>query len=53
MGLRVAGSIEVKTDGSILEAKGQWSYNLGHPKREPIYGANLKVLGYKETAQEP
>ena len=24
MGLRVAGSIEVKTDGSILEAKGQW-----------------------------
>lgn len=35
MGLRVAGSIEVKTDGSILEAKGQWSYNLGHPKREP------------------
>ena len=31
MGLRVAGSIEVKTDGSILEAKGQWSYNLGHP----------------------
>lgn len=53
MGLRVAGSIEVKTDGSILEAKGQWSYNLGHPKREPIYGANLKVIGYKETAQEP
>ena len=53
MTLRVAGAIEVKTDGGLMEAKGQWSYNLGHPKREPIFGANLKVIGYKETAQEP
>lgn len=35
MTLRVAGAIEVKTDGGLMEAKGQWSYNLGHPKREP------------------
>ena len=53
MTLRVAGAIEVKTDGGLMEAKGQWSYNLGHPKREPIFGANLKVIRYKETAQEP
>lgn len=51
--MRIAGKIEVKTDGGVLEAKGKWSYNLGHPKREAIFGADLKVIGYKETAQEP
>ena len=47
---RRAGTIYVKVDGAQKEAKGDYSYNLGKPKREAIIGAD-GVHGYKETPQ--
>lgn len=47
---RRAGIIHVKADGQVVEAKGNFSYGLGKPKREAIIGAD-KVHGYKETNQ--
>ena len=47
---RRAGAIYVKVDGALVEAKGDYSYNLGHPKREAIIGTD-GVHGYKETQQ--
>lgn len=49
---RVAGLIEVKVDGDIYLAKGNFTYNLGKPKREGIVGADT-VHGFKETPQIP
>lgn len=47
---RRAGIIYVKVDGVQIEAKGDYSFNLGLPKREPIIGSD-GVHGYKETPQ--
>lgn len=47
---RRAGLISVKADGVVQDAKGNFSYNLGYPKREAIPGAD-GVHGYKETPQ--
>jgi hypothetical protein len=47
---RVGGVIELKVDGSILSAKGNFTYNLGRPKREAVVGADT-VHGFKETPQ--
>jgi hypothetical protein len=47
---RRAGLIEFKIDGEILDAKGEFSYNLGKPKREAVVGAD-GVHGYKEVPQ--
>lgn len=47
---RVAGIIELKVDGEIYLAKGNFTYNLGKPKREAIVGADT-THGYKETPQ--
>lgn len=47
---RRAGRIFIKVDGAMQDAKGSFSYNLGHPKREAIIGAD-RVHGYKETVQ--
>lgn len=49
---RRAGLIQVQTDGEIQDATGNWSYNLGLPKREAMIGAD-GVHGYKETPQVP
>ena len=48
---RVGGIIEVKANGELYSAKGNWSYNLGKPKRETILGSD-STHGYKETPQE-
>ncbi|WP_422460243.1 MULTISPECIES: phage tail tube protein [unclassified Endozoicomonas] len=48
--MRKGGIIEVTVDGSRMDAKGAFSYNLGHPQREALVGAD-KVHGYKETPQ--
>ena len=46
------GITVISLDGSVLEAKGDWTYNLGKPKRDAIVGTN-KVTGYKTTVQVP
>jgi len=47
---RRAGIIFFKVDGTQYSAKGNFTYNLGKPKREAIVGAD-EVHGYKETPQ--
>jgi hypothetical protein len=50
--MRVGGIIEVKANGVLYAAKGEFTYNLGVNKREAVLGAD-KVHGYKETVQAP
>lgn len=50
MSNRRAGLIEVKANGTLYDAKGNFTYNLGRPKRDAIVGAD-RVHGYKETPQ--
>lgn len=47
---RVGGIIELKIDGSIQSAKGNFTYNIGRGKKEAVIGADA-VHGYKETPQ--
>lgn len=48
---RRGGVIFVKADGKQFDVKGQFEYNLGVPKREPIIGHD-GTHGYKEMPQE-
>jgi hypothetical protein len=47
---RVAGLIELKVDGNIYLAKGNFTYNIGKPRREAVVGADT-THGFKETPQ--
>lgn len=47
---RVGGLISVKVNGDILYAKGNFTYNLGIPKKEGVVGAD-RTHGFKETPQ--
>lgn len=49
---RIGGMIALKVNGDIYFAKGNFTYNLGKPKREGVVGADV-VHGYKETPQVP
>ena len=49
---RRAGRIYLKIDGTLHDAKGAFSYNLGHDKRDAIVGSD-GIHGYKETPQIP
>ena len=49
MGLR-AGILYLKTDSTMYDAKGEFTYNLGQNKREPIVGAD-GIHDYAETPQ--
>ncbi len=49
---RIGGTIALKVNGEIYFAKGNFTYNLGKPKREGVIGADT-VHGYKETPQIP
>ena len=49
----LAGELTLKVNGVVYWAKGNFTYNLGYPKREPIFGANGEVQGYKNVPQEP
>lgn len=48
---RVGGIIFVKSDGVQFQVKGQFEYNLGAPKRDPVIGHDGHH-GYKELPQE-
>lgn len=47
---RVAGLIQLQTNGEVLRAKGEFSWNLGKPKRSAVVGSD-GVHGYKEEPQ--
>ncbi len=47
---RRAGTIQLQTDGTVQDAKGNFTYNLGAAKREPLVGAD-RVHGYTEKPQ--
>ena len=50
MAKRVGGIIEVSANGVRLDAKGNWTYNLGLPKRTAVIGSS-DVPGYMEEPQ--
>lgn len=50
MSQRRAGIIQIKVQGEIYDAKGNFSYNLGREKRESIVGAD-RIHGYKAMPQ--
>jgi len=47
---RRGGIIQLQKNGEVLDAKGNFEYNLGRSMREAIVGAD-RVHGYKETPQ--
>lgn len=47
---RVAGTIEVSVNDTLLWAKGSFTWHLGTPKRDDVIGAD-KPHGYTETQQ--
>ena len=47
---RVGGIIELKINGTVHSAKGNFTYNIGRPVREAVIGADT-VHGFKETPQ--
>lgn len=50
---RVGGIVFLKTDGQLLQAKGEFTYNLGVPKRESVLGPSGGPHGFKEEPQVP
>ena len=50
---RRAGLIQLQVTGEIMDASGNFDYNLGIPKKEGIVGANGVPLGFKEIGQIP
>ena len=51
--MHLAGEISVKANGEVYWAKGNFTYNSGELKREPIYGANGRIQGYKTVPNDP
>ena len=49
---RHAGVLYFKVDGRQYDARGNFTYSLGPPKREAIVGPS-GVYGYKEMPQAP
>jgi hypothetical protein len=47
------GICYLKLDGEVKDAKGEFTYNLGRPKRTAIVGTNGETQGYKEEGQTP
>ena len=47
---RVGGIIFLKVNGQQLRAKGNFTFNLGRPRRESVVGSD-SVHGYKEMPQ--
>lgn len=49
---RRSGTVFVKVNGQQYDAKGNFTYNAGSPKRDALVGAD-RVHGYKEMPQVP
>lgn len=52
MAARLGGKISISKNGTRLDAKGNYTYNLGVDKREAIVGSD-RVHGYSEKPQTP
>lgn len=52
MSQRVGGIIQFQAGGVLLAAKGNFTWNVGKPKRDAVIGAD-RVHGYKEAVQVP
>lgn len=50
-GNRRAGIIYLRIDGTLQEAKGEFTYDLGAPQRNAIVGAD-GIHGYSETSKQ-
>ena len=50
MSQRRGGIISLKINGALYDAKGNFTYNIGAPKRDGIVGSD-GVHGFKETPQ--
>lgn len=50
---RRAGIIHIKFNDLVIQAKGNWTVNLGLPKREALLSSSGEVAGYKETLETP
>ena len=50
---RRGGVIFFKIDSVLRDAKGNFTYNMGAPKREALINADLSIAGYKEMGQVP
>ena len=48
---RVGGTIFFKIDSVLRDAKGNFTYNAGGPKREPVHASDLRTVGYREMPQ--
>lgn len=47
------GIIQIKADGEIFDAKGDYEYNFGSPVRTEIKGSDGRIHGYTEEAGVP
>lgn len=47
---RVAGTIALQVNGEVQNAKGEFEYGFGAPKRTAIVGSD-RIHGYKEDPQ--
>lgn len=52
MSQRKGGIIQISANGVLYDAKGDFDYHLGTPKREAIVGSDA-VHGFKEAPQVP
>jgi hypothetical protein len=48
---RVGGIAYLSKNGTRLDAKGDFSYNLGIPKKTTVLGTDQKPQGFKEEGQ--
>ncbi len=49
---RVGGILLFKLDGQLFQVKGEWTYDIGVPKRTAVVGAD-GVHGFKEEPKVP
>lgn len=49
----IAGIIELKINGEIKQAKGDFTFNEGNPKLSPILNTDNTVAGFKGETQAP
>jgi hypothetical protein len=49
---RIAGYLSVQVNGEVYNAVGNFTFNIGSPKREMLVGPD-RIHGYKEMPQVP